>query len=858
MIFLFHDLYFEPYCNGQTTVGGKPACADTGAALGHPAARAAVPLARTSPETRSFPVVPADDIRFRRLDLSQGLSQTRVAQILQDDQGFMWFGTQYGLNRFDGRGFRVFKHDAARPDSLSGVFIYALFKDRRGRICVGSDQGLDVYESATETFRHIALDTRDPIVIHISQTSDDGMLWLATSQGLYRLDPVTGEHARFGHDPTDPLSLPSDDIKSSGEDRAGAFWVASSKGLDAFDRVTGRVTLHIPFQVSVREFSFHEDRFGTSWIIYGSGNGLALFDKEKNQLTRYQFHDREISDTSLTGVYAILEAQDGTIWLGTMGAGLLKYDRDRHRFVSYRNLPTNPESLAENRVIALYEDSEGNIWTGLHGSPPNSFPSIAPPFESLRTTTTHANSLGETLVNAIFEDSHGDLWLGAGGALNRLDRKTGDHQVVEPLGRGVPVEVLVILEDAAGTLWVGSLGAGLQRMDRSTGQFESLRHDPNDSTSISSDIVTRLFVDRAGDMWVTTWNGLDKRDSEAGQFTTFKRNPDASAEAYFSITEDRDGMLWLGSTTGLYRFDPKTGQFTAFAHDPEDASSLSNNTVNSVLSDRTGALWIGTQNGLNLLDPFHGTFKTYDEKDGLPGSAVACILEDGRGNLWMSTNHGVARMDATTRTFDNYATADGLPGNDLTGWDACYKSATGELFFGGFADATAIRPEKLTQSTYVPPVVLTELRLSGEPVEPWQPPLMGRSITDADSLVLTSRQNDFAIEFSALSFSSPDTNRYRYRLAGLDMAWHHVGVDRRAASFTTLPSGSYRFEVQAAVSRGPWTSPGATLEIVVLPPWWNTWWFRSAYIAAFALLLFAGYRYRLRQVAYQYRIVNRR
>ena len=497
---------------------------------------------RVLPEATQIPVIAAEDIRFRRMSLSQGLSQTRVAQIIQDDEGFLWFGTQHGVNRFDGNGFRVFKHNLRRPDSLSGVFVYALFKDRSGRVWVGTDQGLDVFDKVTETFRHYRLDDRNPFVIHISEDSN-GVLWLATGQGLYKLDPQTGNCTRFASDPADPQSLASDDIKSTGEDRAGTFWVATGAGLEAFDRKTGRVTLRIPLRVEVREFSFHEDRFGVFWIIYGSGNGLATFDRKKNELTRLSFYDGKDKDSGLTGVFSILEAKDGTIFLGTMGAGLLKFDRANNRFLSYRNDQNNPDSIAENRVIALFEDLEGNVWTGLHATPPNSFPAVAPLFKSIRLTAAHPNAAGEALVNTIFADSTGAVWVGSGGALTKLDRQTGHAEVVEPLGAGVPLEVLSISEDSAGALWVGTLGTGLHRIDRTTKDVTSFRHEPTDPYSIGSDIVTRIFFDRTGAMWVTTWNGLSRFDASNGRFTTFKRDPDASAEPYFSIVEDRDGQL---------------------------------------------------------------------------------------------------------------------------------------------------------------------------------------------------------------------------------------------------------------------------------------------------------------------------
>ena len=262
-----------------------------------------MPQAHVSTATIKLPIVDGTDIRFARSYTGDGLSQTKVAQIVQDDQGFMWFGTQYGLNRFDGYNFKVFVHDPRNPNSLSGVFINALFKDRHGTLWVGCDQFLNKFDRKTERFTQYAV----PSVYHISQDTT-GVLWLATTFGLYELDPATGRIRRFSHDPTDPLSLSSNDVKSSGEDKTGRFWVTNSEGLDEFDRGTGKVKVHVPLRESSN--SFYEDRFGVFWIF---GNALAVFDRNTNTLTHYSFHERKPPGRALTGVTAMLEDPNGTL-----------------------------------------------------------------------------------------------------------------------------------------------------------------------------------------------------------------------------------------------------------------------------------------------------------------------------------------------------------------------------------------------------------------------------------------------------------------------------------------------------------------------------------------------------------------
>ena len=357
-----------------------------------------VAQARFAPRLVAIPIVEGRDIRFRHLSQTQGLSQIRVTHIVQDNQGFMWFGTQYGLNRYDGYNFKVFTHRAGNPQTLSCVYISALFKDRAGTLWIGCANSLDRFDPTTETFTHYYIASRGgkgvgETVTHISQDRS-GALWLATPNGLYQFDADSGQTKRFGHDPQNPLSLSNNEIKSSGEDRSGALWVASPEGLDALDPLTGNVSLHIPLHES-RDLSFYEDQFGKFWILYASGNGLARVDRATRTVTRYSFAQGEVRPDALTGVIGMLEDQEGTLWVGTLSDGLLRFDRERGVFLRYRHNPSDPETIAEDRVTTLFDDREGNVWVGLGATAPNVFAKRALPFSRLRYGARDPASLGD-------------------------------------------------------------------------------------------------------------------------------------------------------------------------------------------------------------------------------------------------------------------------------------------------------------------------------------------------------------------------------------------------------------------------------------------------------------------------------
>jgi len=812
----------------------------------------AVLQAHVDPRTITLPVVDGKGIRFTRLSTDEGLSQTRVLQIVQDDQGFMWFGSQYGINRYDGYKFKVFKHEPGRTNSLSGVFISSLFKDRSGSLWVGCDEFLDKFDPVTETFTHYRIDTKgaqgDTVpVTHISQ-DHTGMLWLSTLRGLFRFDPSTGQTIRYRHDPNNPFSLSSDEVKQTGEDRTGTFWVGTSEGLDAFDRGTGKVTLHVPFHER-RELSFYEDRSGVFWIVHATGGGLEVFDRKTNTLTHYSFNEGHLSDELPTGVMAMLEDRDGTLWFATLGNGLLKFDRKGRKFIRYRHDPTNPDSLGQDDVAALFQDREGNIWAGLHMMAPTRFATRPPLFEKFKNEPGNPNSMRGTMVNSIYEDRQGILWIGSIDALNRVDRNTGQYTFYQTAGPGVSPRPTSIIEDRSGFLWVGTGGLGLTRYDLKTGLFKKFRHSPTDPFSLSSDHVAQLIIDHAGRLWAATFDGLDRFDPATSHFTVYKLDSQIPAQIDLGVKEDPQGALWIGThSSGLQRFDPAIERFTAsYKHNADDPTSLSNNRVNSVHFDHSGTMWVGTQDGLNRFDPKTGGFKSYYEQDGLSGNVVSCILEDERGNLWMSTNNGLSVFDPSEQIFKNYSAADGLPGADLSGWGACFKSPSGEMFFGGFDGGVAFHPDKVVDSPYVPSVVLTDFRLFDRPVTVGTGSPLSKSIGYTSALSLSHEQNIFSLEFAALSYFNSATNRYRYKLDGLDHQWHEVGSNQRLVTYTTLPAAMYTFRVQGATSRGAWSEPGLELRVEILPPWWNTWWFRAVCVAAFVTLLGGFYRWRIQQ-----------
>lgn len=810
-----------------------------------------IPQARVAIEEIELPVREKADIRFRRLSGADDPAKSNAGPFVQDNQGFIWFGTPYGLNRFDGYTYKVFTHDPANPMSISGSYINAIFKDRRGVIWVGCNQFLNEFDSETETFKKFPI----PFVVNISQDSS-GMLWLSTTTGLYALDADNGNVRRYIHESTNTASLDSSDIKSSGEDKNGTFWVATSEGFDQFDRHAGKVTLRIPIHEASHPFSFYEDRFGVFWIYHVSGNPLAIFDRKTNTLTNFSFKKEGSRSGTLTGISGMVEDQSGHLWLSTHGAGMLRFDRDHRTFLRYSHSQVDHDSIAEDGVNHMFADREGNIWLSLGAFGLSRFTPKTLPFKRYRRDFGDSGGQDQFLfVGAIYEDHHGVLWIGTHDGLHRVDRVREQYRTYVLNGYGRGSDVISICEDRSGYLWLGTYSHGLFRFDPRTGQSRRFQHVSADSRSLSSDIVPRVFLDHKGTIWAATYDGIDRYDEVRDEFTTYRVHYEGVSPHYIEMVEAPDLMMWLGTeSSGLERFDPSTGEFTTFQHKSDQPSSLASDRVNSIHFDRSGSMWVGTQEGLDNFDQHTSTFRHYTQKDGLPGIVVSCVLEDDNGHLWMSTDNGVATLNPQAGTIRSYSIADGLPGPDLTGWGTGFKSVAGEMFFGGFSGATAFFPNKLSESFYAPPIVLTDFKLFGISVSPGRDSPLKSAINYTREISLTHKQNVFSIGFAALSYLNPSTNRYRYMLEGLDRGWIDVGSDQRFATYTTLPPGTYTFRVEGATSRGEWGEPGSTLRIVILPAWWTTWWFRAIYVTVLLLVILGIYRLHIQQIATEHNI----
>lgn len=809
-----------------------------------PDAYVVVTHARVAAESRVMTVIEGDDIAFSRVENTQEFSQSRVGQIAQDDLGFMWFGTQYGLYRFDGYSHRVFAADPHAGNQLSGVFVYAIYNDKSGRLWISTDQGVDIFDPRSGTFTRVPFAGAASPTVQSFYQDQSGTMWLSTTAGLYGIDSNGRTLSHFQSHADRADSLASGDLKFAKEDRAGTLWITGSAGLESIDRVSGKVLARIPL-TEPRELDFIEDSDGLFWIYHAGGSGLSTFDRTTNTLTEYRFVDINGKPLPRFGIFTAFMDRDGGLWFGTGGAGLLHLDADRRHFVRYRHSASDPQSLSGDDIVKLFQDRDDNIWVALHGEQLNMFSAQPPSFEKLPPRPASADVRAEKMVNAILETEDQSLWIGFMGMLLGVDHASGERVNLQQR-LGLQADVISMAQDAKGRIWLGTVGTGLVVVDPS-GRVTRFRHDPADNGSLANDVVNDILVDRAQNVWFATWGGLSRFNEENGHFDNYE--PPGIDVKYLTLAEDGARQIWVGTHQyGLQRFNTLTKGFHTYASTGA-RGSISNGRVNAVHVDRRGIVWAGTQNGLDALDPANGHIRNYRIEDGLPGNAVSCILEDRRDGIWFGTNHGIARLDAITGKIQSYSRINGLPGLDFTGWGSCHQSQTHKMYFAGFSGATAFYPDRIRTHSYMPSVEFTDLVIAGRSGSGTQP----RILPVPAALRLPYSQNSFTAGFAALSYTNPTAVDYRFRLHGLEETWHVVNSDRRVAAYNSLPPGNYRLEVQAAASEGHW-SEDKVLELTILKPWWQTVWFRML-LALFVLgSAWFIHRMRVRQAMHRFQL----
>lgn len=841
---------------------------------------------------------------FTRISIERGLSQSSVYTMVQDKQGFMWFGTQDGLNKFDGYSFSSIRANKQLTTHTRTVFpngwLTALICDKNGNLWTGMNGGGLVFthretgallvmnadtlaNTAENAIAHkeLWMNARlSSTFINAIQSDVRGTIWIATDKGIDYIPHPETYYSLAKPPVVKHLQHPSlnNGVNALAVDSAGNLWLATPRSLLCYSilrQTFDSVSLPAQFRAAQPAMlSLFIDRLGRVWAG-SAGNGIFLY----NPLTRFRriiVHEAGTPDalqTSLANnrVFAFQTDERGYLWVGTDG-GVSIIEQDIAsladdapvRFVNCRYNPARLRSVSDNAVRSLYRDRSGTMWVGTLVAGISSWHPIRQRFGLYSPELGNADFLPSRIIRSFYEASDSVMWIGTDGGAVCWNRRTGAaftlHPDTHPVMTSPRIWSIAPDPQIPHILWFGTDGGGFYRYDtrlqilrrfdnasgNSSGTSASM-FSGNLSTTTNSLVNNRvrfMRFDIHGSLWLCTLSGLDCFDPKTETFTHYTHNADDSASLANSrvhtIFEDARGRLWAGTAQGLSLFQPATRSWRRFVH-TADSTSLPSDWIRNVMQTDDGIIWVSTIRGIASFDEQRQCFHTFDQKHGLTNEYVYGILEDKQGFLWMGTDNGLARFDRKTSSFRVFEQADGLQSNEFN-TNSFYRTAKGELLFGGVNGFNIIQPEKSQTHRYTPSVLLTSVKVMNEQYR------SKRDISLFPEILVSYRENILELSFSALDFSNIERVQYSYRLEGSMEAWSEPSL-RNFINFTNLPPGAYLLHVRASNSDNVWSDKEVRVRLTITPPFWATWWFRGVALLCVLGFVWTGYRWRVSSIA---------
>ena len=806
-------------------------------------------------------IIPAqafqNNLRFDRLSLSDGLSQSSILCMVQDSQGFLWFGTYDGLNRYDGRHIKIYKNTKEKG-SLSDSNIRTLYEDRSGTLWVGTKSGgLNRYNRSTDTFTSFQPDPDDPHSISnkaVSALLEDsqGQLWVGTQNGLNIFNRKSNDFKLFRHTSL-PGSISNNEIRSIYEDLQGRIWVGTAGGLNLFDNKnrTFKSFMHDPDdENSICDntvLCFYQQNKDELWV--GTKRGLSILTPSKGKIKNL-FRSLEINE--------IYHDSSGNLWLATL-EGIAKRDPqtsglipEKMEFTFFRNNQLDQQSLGSNKVTKILEDNSGVIWVATYT---NGLSKLTPKMQAFGILTRKPwkkNTLSGLEVSAVLEDKEGLLWVGTyKNGLNIYDPRSGK---IQSYSRKSPApwnlsgdRINCIFQDNSGLIWVGTRKKGVFVINKKKGIVARYKRDKHNPDSLSQNNIWWIYEGSMGYIWIgTSKRGLNRLDRETGEIKHYKHSDSDPTslghKRVRNIFEDSNHNLWVCTNAGLDLMDREKGTFKHFSHIDGDPHSLSNDRVTPIAEAADGSLWVGTDSGLNRFDPVSGIFTRYTEQNGLANDGIQGLCLDSKGHIWVSTFKGISRLDPISGKVWNFGPSDGLQGIEF--WINSYdKGQSGKMYFGGLKGLNMFNPDDIKVNIIPPQVVITGMNIMNSPAR------LERNITESDSVTLSWKDTMFSFNFSALDYQNPAMNKYQYMLEGFNEDW--IDAPEATATFTNFDHGEYILKVRGSNSDGVWNKIGTSLKITIIPPFWKTWWFNLGLFTALIMLLFLIIHLRTRRVERQ-------
>jgi len=806
--------------------------------------------------------------RFSHLDITNGLSHNQVNSIFKDSQGFMWFGTASGLNRYDGYNFKLFKHDASNKSSISDDFVYKIFEGPGKKLWISTRGGYCFYDPETEQFnsdmqpllRSLKLPGY-PLVSKIVRSGSADFWFLIPDSGIYRYNFLTGQTKRYYHAIHSISSLYSSSIADIAADGRGNIWIVYSDGVvELFDNKLNKISYKSDAFSKVTHnkngnYSLTVDRDNDLWLYESYVESGVFYYKPSTGVLRHI--DKESAGVKLKAsvINNIIQADDGLIWIATDHGGISVLDK-RNFAISYLlNREDDPTSLKQNSLF-LYKDNLGIIWAGTFKKGISYYHKNIIRFPLYRHIASDPGSLSFNDVDKFAEDKAGNLWIGTnGGGLIYFNRKTGKftqykHDPGNPNSLSNDIIVSLCI-DHEQKLWIGTYFGGLDSFDGAT--FTHYKHNDKLATSVADDRIWSIIEDSSHRLWIGTFaGGLQIFDRSKKIFYHPYKQTDIRCPMIGSLLEDKFGNIWTGGYLGVDVILKKEKKVIHYVSNGSGINSIVDNTINSINEDSRGLIWLATSGGITILNAKTNTFTSLTTKNGLPANSISNTLEDNKGAMWLSSSNGLSRISLTPGAngfnfhFENFDEMDGLQGREFN-INSALRTRKGELIFGGGDGFNMFDPASIEPVTNRPKLVFTDFQLFNKSVTANEAVdghvVLSKAISVTHEITLNHSENVFSIEFAALDFLNPGKVKHQYMLQGFDKGWVNADNRTRKANYTNLDQGDYVFKVRASNSAGVWNPDYISLKIKVLPPFWKSTLAYVIYLALFiSILLFIRQR----------------
>ena len=751
-----------------------------------------------------------NNINFKNITSEDGLSQGTVETIIQDDQGYIWLGTNDGLCRYNGYEFKIYKHDEELENSITNNYIVDIKQDNSGNIWVGTANGLSKIDTKTDLITNYNMNDEEKSLSHYNigdiLITKSGDVLVGTSDGLNIYNEKKDEFYRIFNKDSD---LSSQFIRSLAEDENQNIWVATNNGIDKIDiknnkNIISFKTGHGKFDIS--ENDIYVVRYDPKGYIWAGAlkEGLNRIDINTNEVKQYKNDDRDEKSLPGNHVKDILRDSSGNLWVGTDN-GLAKYNEQTENFATYKNKIYDKTSLVNDEVFSIQEDESGLIWVGTYAGISMFDPNTN--IEHYKKDPFDENSISDNSIHGIYEDKDGLLWVGTNSkGVNVINRKNYNVKHLNKTSKDYPISDDNI-NDVVGIdnkIFIATKN-GLNEVDKDLKTINIY----NTEDGICNNNITALFADSKKNVWIGTANGisvLNTNTNEIIDITDILTNHNIEDQYIKVIYEDSKGNYWVGCFIdgGLVKIDPNKRTIENYRNKKEDKTSISSNNIRSIVEDKNGNLYIGTSYGLNKLNESNNTFERYLEKDGLSNNTVYGLLVDDNNNLWASTNLGISKLDTNTMTFETFNIIDGFQGNEFNG-RAYYKNKSGELFFGGINGLNIFRPNDINRSRYVPTVIFDEFKVNGKVYK------------DINNQEFKYNENTINISVFISNYKNTKNIQYMYKLEGVSDSWDISRSNN--INYSYLAPGTYTLKIKARSYSGKVSDESAVKFIIKLPIW---------------------------------------